>query len=290
MKPVILVTGKNGQLGNELQTIASNYSNYQFVFTDRDELDITNANHVLDYFAEYQPKYCINAAAYTAVDKAETEKELAYAVNATGAENLAIACAKLDSNFIHVSTDYVYDGLASSPYTEDHTTSPVNYYGQTKLEGEELAIAKHPSTIVLRTSWVYSTFGNNFVKTMLRLMSQKESLNVVGDQYGSPTYARDLAEAIMHIISLENLAQLAGIYHFSNEGLISWYDFAVEIQKLSNSSCVVSPIPTAAYPTPAKRPAYSVMNKDKVQTAFNISLRPWKDSLKKCVQLLQSEK
>lgn len=289
LKPGILVTGKNGQLGRELQAIAPLYPQYQFIFTDRSELDITNQEDINNFFEKYAPEFCINAAAYTAVDKAETEKELAMRVNAEATGHLAMACTKYSAKFIHVSTDYVYDGTATTPYTEDHPTSPVNYYGLTKRMGEELAIANHPSSVIIRTSWVYSSYGNNFVKTMLRLMGERDSLNVVSDQVGSPTYARDLATAILNIIASQqtNTANVEGIYHYSNDGVISWFDFATEIKNISGSSCNVSPIPTSAYPTPAKRPAYSAMSKDKIVSTFGLQLPDWKDSLKQCFLLLR---
>lgn len=285
IKPAILVTGKNGQLGKELQALASSFTQYEFIFTDRSELDITNQNEINTFFEKYIPAFCINAAAYTAVDKAETEKELAMRVNAEAAGHLALACTKYAAKFIHVSTDYVYDGSATTPYTENHPVNPVNYYGLTKRMGEELALANHPSSVIIRTSWVYSSYGNNFVKTMLRLMADRDSINVVSDQFGSPTYAADLAAAILHIIAAPTTSP--GIYHYSNEGIINWYDFAVEIKKLSGSTCNVSPIPTSAYPTPAKRPAYSVLNKDKIQNTFHIQLINWQDSLMQCFLLLR---
>lgn len=288
-KPVVLVTGCDGQLGSELQALASSFSHYDFLFTDRKDLDITNRETVYSYFEKSLPQYCINAAAYTAVDKAETERELAMMVNAEAVGNLASACSKYSCRFIHVSTDYVFDGTASEPYVETHSTKPVNYYGVTKLRGEELAIANHPSSIIIRTSWVYSSFGNNFVKTMLRLMAERENLNVVNDQYGSPTYARDLAGVILQIITSisSSYSFPFGMYHYSNEGLISWYDFAVEIKNLVGSSCNVSPIPTSAYPTPAKRPAYSGMSKEKIKAGFGVEIKDWKESLKDCILLLE---
>jgi dTDP-4-dehydrorhamnose reductase len=280
----ILVTGKNGQLGNELQALASAYPQYQFLYTDKAELDITSAGLVQDFFSEHKPVACINAAAYTAVDKAESEKEIAFKVNAEAVKKLATACNIHNTKFIQVSTDYVFDGLATTPYKEDSVTSPVNYYGYTKLKGEEFAMAECASTIVVRTSWVYSSFGNNFVKTMLRLMKERESINVVSDQFGSPTYAADLAEAILKIATSQEKND-RGIYHFSNNGDISWFDFAIAIKELSNSNCVVNPIPTAAYPTPAKRPAYSVFDKSKIQEVFGIELKDWKESLETCIRL-----
>jgi dTDP-4-dehydrorhamnose reductase len=288
MRPLILVTGMNGQLGNELVKLSKQYTQFDYEFTDVAELDITNSELVNEFFDERKPAYCINAAAYTAVDKAETDTELALKINAEAVGILARNCAKVGAKFIHVSTDYVYDGTATSPYKEDQAVSPVNFYGVSKYEGEKIAYETLPSTITLRTSWVYSQFGNNFVKTMLRLMTDRESLNVVSDQVGSPTYAADLAAAIMQIVvQLDTTDQdYSGVYHFSNDGIISWYDFATEIRDLGRKSCTINPIPTSDYPTPAKRPAYSGMSKEKIITTFNIQLRDWKDSLKECIGLL----
>lgn len=282
MTPTILITGTNGQLGSELRVLAPVYSNFNFILTDRAELDITNAKLVDAFFQANNISFCINAAAYTAVDKAEAEKEAALLVNETAVANLAKACAAYNSRLIHVSTDYVFDGTATEPYREDHPVSPVNFYGETKLRGENAALS-NPSSIVIRTSWVYSKFGNNFVKTMLRLMGERESINVVSDQRGTPTYAADLAKAIHDIVVKlnENRSTPGGIYHYSNEGEISWYDFAVAIAELSHSSCKVNPISTSAYPTPAKRPAYSVLSKEKIRTHFGVEVPGWKESLKR---------
>ena len=284
-KPIVLVTGQNGQLGNELKVLSSQYPQYDFIFTDVAEMDITNAEKVTEFFGHYKPAICINAAAYTAVDKAETDRETAININAYAVGNLAENSSKMNTRFIHTSTDYVFDGTATSPYKEDHPVNPVNFYGESKLKGEEIALEKLPSTIIIRTSWLYSSFGNNFVKTMLRLMKERESVNIVNDQFGSPTYAADLAAAIMHIAS--KAEDKGGIYHFSNEGVISWFDFAVAIRELAGLSCRVKPVDTSGYPTPARRPAYSAMSKEKIKSIFGIELKDWKDSLKKCLQLLK---
>jgi dTDP-4-dehydrorhamnose reductase len=284
-KPVILVTGKNGQLGNELKVLSEKWTEYDFIFTGAAELDITDEEKVNNFFNLYKPAVCINAAAYTAVDKAETEKDLALKINAYAVGNLAKKCCEIDAGFIHISTDYVFSGTAGNPYKEDDSVNPVNFYGESKLKGEEMALEMLPSTVIIRTSWVYSFFGKNFVKTMLRLMKERETLTVVNDQVGSPTYAADLAAAIMHIISRPKV--IGGIYHFSNEGIISWFDFAVAIKELAGLQCEVKPIASREYPTPAKRPAYSVMSKEKIQSTFGIELKYWKDSLLKCIQLLQ---
>lgn len=283
-KPIVLVTGQHGQLGNELKKLASRFTQFNYVFTDVMELDITDRQKVDEFFEEHKPAICINAAAYTAVDKAETEKELTLKINAEAVGHLAENCAKLNARLVHISTDYVFDGTASTPYSEDHTVSPVNFYGESKLKGEQVAMQVLPSAIIIRTSWVYSFFGNNFVKTMMRLMNDRDSLQVINDQYGSPTYAADLAEAIMQIASNENFD--AGVYHYSNEGVISWFDFAVAIRDIAGLKCDVKPTDTAGYPTPAKRPGYSVMNKQKIISA-GIPLKNWKDSLQTCITLLQ---
>ncbi len=285
-KKTILVTGANGQLGNEMQVISTSFPAFNFLFVTKDELAIDNQEAVTNYFNNHAIDYCVNCAAYTAVDKAETETEKAMAVNATAVGNLAAVCKAHNALFIHVSTDYVFDGTATIPYTEDFPVAPVNMYGATKLKGEELAQQNNVGSIIIRTSWVYSSFGNNFVKTMLRLMREKESLNVVSDQVGCPTYAADLAVAIMQIIVSEKAISTPGIYNYSNTGVISWYQFADTIKELSGSKCLVNPIPSSSYPTPAKRPAYSVMNTTKIQQAFDINIPAWKDSLIKCLQLL----
>jgi dTDP-4-dehydrorhamnose reductase len=280
----ILVTGANGQLGREMQVIAAGFPAYNFLFVTKEILPIDDHAAVRHYFEAHAMDICINCAAYTAVDKAETEKEKAFAINGDAVGNLAALCKEKNIRFIHISTDYVFDGAATAPYKEDHPVHPVGVYGASKLKGEELAMQNNPASIIIRTSWVYSSFGNNFVKTMLRLMKERESINVVDDQQGCPTYAADLAAAIMQIISIGTPA--AGIYNFSNSGVISWYQFAAAIKELTNSSCAVHPIPSSQYPTPAKRPAYSVMDTGKIQSTFNVEIPAWKASLKKCLALL----
>ncbi|HEY1023457.1 MAG TPA: dTDP-4-dehydrorhamnose reductase [Flavisolibacter sp.] len=284
--PVILVTGSNGQLGSELRELAPAYPQYKFVFFSRSELAIENGEEVERAFALLHPQYVINCAAYTAVDKAEAEKELAMAVNATAVAFLARASKKYDAKFIHVSTDYVFDGTSRKLLREDAPVSPVNFYGTTKLRGEEEAQKENPASIIIRTSWVYSFYGKNFVKTMLRLMAEKESISVVADQWGSPTYAADLAETILHIIESGNW--LPGIYHFSNEGVINWAQFADEIRKLSNSACKVQYITTEQYPTPARRPAYSVLDKSKLVSSYGVTVKPWQESLQRCLLKLKN--
>ncbi|MGN6353079.1 MAG: dTDP-4-dehydrorhamnose reductase [Parafilimonas sp.] len=299
----ILVSGKKGQLGSELKDLAAQ-QNFEFIFTDRDDLDITNENILKEAFEKYKPAFFINCAAYTAVDKAETDQVTAYKINAEAVGNIAKQCHQYNTRLIHISTDYVFDGKGTQPYKTNDKTDPVNYYGYTKLMGEQLALNNNPQTIVIRTSWVYSAYGANFVKTMLRLMKERKELNVVSDQFGSPTYAKDLAEAIIQIVSNERPSVsdrkmeedahssqptadgFPGIYHFSNEGDISWYDFAVAIRDIKQLDCAVNPIPTSAYPTPAKRPAYSVFDKHKIADTFGIQLKNWKDSLKECLEKL----
>jgi dTDP-4-dehydrorhamnose reductase len=284
-KPIVLVTGKNGQLGNELQVLAPKYPAYSFYFTDVEELDITDERKVSLFFETYNPAICINTAAYTAVDKAESDRERALKINGDAVATLAASCKKVSARFVQVSTDYVFDGKATTPYTEEHLVSPVNYYGYTKLKGEEAAVANYLETIVIRTSWVYSFFGNNFVKTMMRLMKERECISVVNDQFGSPTYAADLAEAIMQVATAPEV--YPGIYHFSNEGVINWFDFAVEIKKQCSFTCSINAVDTSGYPTPAKRPAYSVMSKEKIKRVYDIKLKNWKTSLQKCIDLLK---
>jgi len=282
----ILVTGANGQLGNECRTLAESITNAEFVFTDVAELSITDSKSVEEIFSKNKFDYCINAAAYTAVDLAETETELAQLINATAVGYLADACRKNNCRLIHVSTDYVFDGTNEIGYDVDDATSPINVYGATKLEGEKLALLLNTETIVIRTSWVYSFHGKNFVKTMMKLMQERESLNVVADQIGKPTYAADLAAAIFQII-FSDKEFIAGMYHFANQGVISWYDFAVAIKEIGGYNCTINPIVSSEYPTPAKRPSYSILNTNKIEHTFNIQIPYWKDSLQKCMELLR---
>lgn len=279
----ILVTGSGGQLGNELRVLYPKFPYCQFLFTTKEELVIEDAGALSKYFAGHSIDYCINCAAYTAVDKAEQEKEKAFLINATAVGALAAVCKKNNTQLIHISTDYVFDGTSTQPYTEKDKTCPVSVYGASKLKGEELAIQNCPSTIIIRTSWLYSSFKNNFVNTMLRLMQEKESINVVNDQLGCPTYASDLAVAIMRIIKSGKSRENPGIYNYTNAGITNWHQFAVAIKELSNSKCIVNPITTANYPTAAKRPAYSVLNTEKIQQTFDLSIRNWKDALRSCL-------
>lgn len=282
----ILVTGANGQLGQCLQKISSQFEEFEFIFTDSETLDITNKEEVNDFFWQNAPDFCINAAAYTAVDLAETDIEKAFLVNADGTENLAEACAENNAQFIHVSTDYVFDGENNLAYTEEDFTNPLGVYGASKLAGDELALEVNPCSVILRTSWVYSEFGKNFVKTMLSLFATKEELNIVADQFGQPTNANDLAEAIMKIIKSEKITP--GIFNFSNLGRISWFDFAEKIAELSEAKIKLNAIETSQYPTPAKRPKNSVLDLDKISKTYAIQLKPWEESLEDCVQILQN--
>ncbi len=281
----ILVTGANGQLGSELNVLSKNYSQFEWVFTDREELDLCDLESLVSEIAKINPQYIINCAAHTAVDRAESEFELSDILNHQAVTIMAEWSENNNCKFIHVSTDYVFDGTAATALTESAPTGPINVYGQTKLSGELSCQLENPSSIIIRTSWVYSSFGANFVKTMSRLMQERESLNVVNDQIGSPTYAADLAQAIMTIITHENWQ--AGIYHFSNEGEISWYEFALAIQEVGGFDCAVSGIPSSAYPTPAKRPQYSLLDKTKIKETFGVVVPEYRTSLEKCMSLLK---
>ncbi|MBQ8784422.1 MAG: dTDP-4-dehydrorhamnose reductase [Alphaproteobacteria bacterium] len=275
---MFLVVGANGQLGNELRLLLQNKAEY----VDREELDITDEAAVSDYITKDKYEAIINCAAYTAVDKAEDEPELAEKINVIGPENLA----KTGVPLVHVSTDYVFDGQNCVPYKEGDETAPRSVYGVTKLAGEKAVIENASTAVVIRTAWLYSEFGNNFVKTMQRLGAERESLNVVFDQIGSPTYAKDLAQAIVEILP-QLKKGTKEIYHFSNEGVCSWYDFAVEIMKKSNLSCKVFPIESSQYPTKAVRPSYSVLNKSKIKTDFGIKIRHWEEALQECINNLK---
>ncbi len=280
---VVLVAGSNGQLGQSLQYIAGNYPNIDFKFCNSTNLDITNLENVKHIFQEYKPDFCINTAAYTAVDKAETEAEKAFAINVTGAKNLAEVCKEFDTILIHVSTDFVFDGTAVKPYTETDVTNPKSVYGQTKRDGEKAIQAILKNHIIIRTSWVYSQFGNNFLKTMLRLGSEKDTLSVVNDQIGTPTNAVDLADVILQIIQTNTQHPTPtnfGIYNFSNLGQCSWFDFAKKIFEIHDINIDLKPIPTASYPTPAERPKYSVLDKSKIIDTFGIEIKNWEESLK----------
>ncbi|GAA4068330.1 dTDP-4-dehydrorhamnose reductase [Flavobacterium cheonanense] len=284
---VVLVTGANGQLGQALQSISGNYPEIDFVFCDSTRLDITDLNNIKQSFKQFKPDYCINAAAYTAVDKAESEPEKAQLINVIGAKNLAEVCKEYDTILLHISTDFVFDGTNKTAYKEEDTPNPTGVYGLTKLQGEKAIQETFDNYFIIRTSWVYSQFANNFMKTMLRLASERDSLSVVNDQIGTPTNAVDLAEVLISIIiktqnSQPETRNIFGIYNFSNEGRCSWYDFAKEIFEINNVNINLSAIPTTSFPTPAKRPAYSVLDKTKIKKFFQVEIKDWKESLKAC--------
>jgi dTDP-4-dehydrorhamnose reductase len=281
-RPTILVTGAGGQLGSELRELEKKYTTYQFIFTDSARLPIEKKAEVDDFFLTHHPSYCINCAAYTAVDKAEQEIDKAFLVNGTAPGILAAACKRTGTRLIHISTDYVFDGNSSKPYKENDATAPFNVYGRSKLQGEIAVIENDPGAVIIRTSWVYSQYGRNFVKTMLKLMQEKEELRVVNDQYGSPTYAADLAETIMTVISSARFTP--GIFHYCNSGITSWYEFAKAIGEISGTNCRVTGIPTVEYPTPARRPAYSALDTQKIQSVYGINPPFWKDSLQSCLK------
>jgi dTDP-4-dehydrorhamnose reductase len=283
----ILVTGSLGQLGRCLQDVANQYSDFEYKFVDIDELDICNAEQIQHFFDEYKPDFCINTAAYTAVDKAEEDSQKAFDVNANGAKYLAESCLKYNTVLIHISTDFVFDGTKITPYKESDVPNPISVYGASKWEGERHIQSILPKHIIIRTSWLYSPFGSNFVKTMLRLAETRTELSVVNDQIGTPTNAYDFAEAIMHMISKHVLFEqrkqridFYGTYHFSNEGYCSWFDFAKKIFEINNIKINLQPIPTSNYPTPAKRPIYSVLDKTKIKAIFGIQVKNWEVSLK----------
>ncbi len=284
----VLVTGSNGQLGSELKLLAPSFPQLRFLFHDIDTLDITNAKALENFLNKHKPSFIINCAAYTAVDKAESEQEKAFLINEKAVKNIANAASKYSSKIIHISTDYIFDGTSSRPYREDDITNPVSVYGKSKLAGEK-HLAGLQNTITIRTAWLYSVFGNNFVKTMLRLGKEKGSIKVVCDQIGNPTYAADLAKVVIKVLtqSVENPEDFKpGIYHYSNEGVCSWFDLASEIMNIKGLNCNIIPIDTSEYPTPAARPAYSVFNKSKIKTTFDIQIPWWKDSLRTCLSKL----
>ncbi len=280
---VVVVTGANGQLGQALQFIASNYPELHFVFCSSSDLDITKKDNCQAVFSKHNPNYCINAAAYTAVDKAESEPEKAQLINVVGAQNLAAVCKENNTILLHVSTDFVFDGSKKTPYTEEDAPNPTGIYGQTKLDGEKAIQETFENYFIIRTSWVYSQFANNFMKTMLRLASERDTLSVVNDQIGTPTTAVDLAEVLLKIITSNFQLPTSnfGIYNFSNEGQCSWYDFAKKIFEVNNIRINLLPVPTSSYPTPAKRPSYSVLDKSKIKSELGIEVAFWEDSLKK---------
>jgi len=281
----ILITGAYGQLGSEMKVISEKYPLYKFIFTDADTLDICNENDLKNFFARTTVDFIVNCAAYTAVDKAEEDVENAYKINRDAVRLLAKFAAKNKTKLVHISTDYVFDGKSYLPYAEDITVNPQGIYGKSKAAGEQEILSLTPQSVIIRTSWLYSSFGNNFVKTMLKLGAEREKLNVVFDQIGTPTYAADLALAIMKIVTAQNFT--AGIYHFSNEGVCSWYDFAIAIHKAAGiETCKVLPIESKDYPAKAPRPFYSVLNKTKIKATYDIEIPHWEDGLARCIKLL----
>lgn len=283
-RPLVLVTGANGQLGKELQQLEGKWPDFRFLFLSREDLPIHHYELVRNFFKASKPSFLINCAAYTAVDKAEQEPILARQVNAEAVGVLAAVCAANQCRFIHISTDYVFDGKAINPYKEEDLTAPQSVYGQTKLEGERQAFLANPAAIVIRTSWVYSSFGKNFVKTIIRLLKDKPEISVVQDQFGSPTFAADLANVILQIASSSKW--ISGVYNYSNSGIISWFEFAKEIGKLVGASIPIKGISTAEYPTPAKRPAWSVLDTSKIVSTYGVTIKDWKDSLRQCLHEL----
>lgn len=285
----ILITGSNGQLGNELRDLSKQYYGYDFIFTDVDTLDITNTASVTEFIRNLRPEWIVNCAAYNLVDKAESEPEAALLINGTAVKNIAEAISGTECRLIHVSTDYVYDGNANVPYDENTIANPQSAYGRSKLAGEKYAML-HPASMIIRTAWLYSSHGSNFVKTMLRYGAERESLRVVFDQTGTPTYAADLAAAIMSIISgviRNQFAFKAGIYNYSDEGVCSWYDFAAEIMKEAGLKCRVDPVLSKDYRQAAKRPSYSVMDKIKIKENYNLVIPHWRTSLTKCLKIIK---
>jgi dTDP-4-dehydrorhamnose reductase len=279
---VVLVTGANGQLGQSLQFIAENYPQVDFIFCDSKVIDITQKAGIEAVFNKIKPDFCINTAAYTAVDKAESEPEKAEAINVAGVKNLAEVCKEFKTKLIHVSTDFVFDGTKKTPYSEADGTNPKSVYGQTKLDGEKAVQAILEEYFIIRTSWVFSSFGNNFMKTMLRLGIEKDSISVVDDQIGTPTNAIDLAQALVQVIvkSIESPEiNRYGVYHFSNEGSCSWFDFAQKIFELNAIKIQLKPISTSNYPTPAERPAYSILDKSKIKKTFDIEIQRWDERI-----------
>lgn len=283
----ILVTGANGQLGQCLKELSNTFSLLDFVFVDRSVLDISNKNQIDSIFKEGNYDFCINCAAYTAVDKAEEDKAKAYTINAEGAKYIAEACNKYNLTLVHISTDFVFNGQSNIPYNEKMDTDPISVYGKTKLEGEKVIQQVQKNHYIIRTSWLYSEYGGNFVKTMLKLSEKRDKLNIINDQLGTPTYAKDLANAIIKIIESDKKAY--GVYNYSNQGVASWYDFAKAIFEIKKVNIYTGSITTKEYPTPAKRPHYSVLNKEKIIQTFNLEIPYWRDSLKVCLDKINQE-
>lgn len=286
----ILITGANGQLGSELRVLGKDSAN-NCIFTDIAELDITDAAAVTEYAEAHKIDVIVNCAAYTNVEKAEEDEQTAYKINCTAVKNLANAAARLNAVLIHISTDYVFDGSGCTPYTEDEPTSPLGAYGRTKLAGEQAVTESGCRHLIFRTAWLYSGFGNNFLKTMLKLTAERPALSVVFDQAGTPTYAADLARAIFDIIESGKYTGNDGIYHFTNEGVCSWYDFACEIAaEAGNNECRISPCRTWEYPAKAVRPSYSVLDKGKYKRTFGAAIPHWREAMKECIRRIKEDK
>jgi len=294
----ILITGAGGQLGSELQVLSKARTYDHWIFVDREELDISDRDKTTAFFSHHKPDYCINAAAYTNVEKAEEEKEMAQMVNVIGAENIARSCAENNTTLFHISTDFIFDGKKTVPLIEDDEPHPLGVYGQTKYEAENVVQKQCPKNFIVRTSWLYSSFGHNFVKTIFRLSKERDSLDIVADQYGSPTYARDLAAALVCMIdSCEEKKiksgvipqELFGIYHYANDGEVTWFEFAQKIVEIAELSCIVKPICAEDYPSRVKRPAYSVLSSKKIQLVFPVIVPEWDESVAACMALLMKE-
>ena len=282
----ILITGSNGQLGNEMQQAAVHFPDFNYIYTDVAELDICDKGALDTFVKANNVNVIVNCAAYTAVDKAEDDVELCYKINRDAVRNIAEVATENKVKVVHVSTDYVFDGTNYLPYTEDMPVCPATVYGKSKLEGEQALLENCKESVILRTAWLYSSFGNNFVKTMMKLGTERDSLGVIFDQVGTPTYAADLADAILQLLS--NKTFVPGIYHFSDEGVCSWYDFTKTIHRMANITCDVKPIETKDYPARTPRPHFSVLNKGKIKSTYGISIPHWEVSLEKCIQLLQN--
>jgi len=287
MRKRILITGANGQVGSELRALEATYPQYKMTFLERSVLDLSETHKIEAYFNANKFDVVLNCAAYTAVDKAESEEDMSHKVNYRAVEVMAMCAKRDDFSLVHISTDYVFDGSHYKPYNESEPTNPQGAYGSSKLYGEEAIVMCAPkNSIIIRTAWVYSTFGNNFVKTMLRLGKERDSLGVIFDQIGTPTYARDLAKLILDIIP-EIKNETPEIYHYSNEGVCSWYDFAKAIFEMENIECHVNAIETSEYPTPARRPHYGVLNKTKIKKTFNVTIPYWRDSLQEALKIME---
>jgi dTDP-4-dehydrorhamnose reductase len=284
----ILVTGSNGQLGNEIRRLGADYPSFEFLFTDLAELDITNEEAVDNLVTSFHPDSILNCAAYTAVDKAEQEEKIAFLINSSAAGILARVASKHDAMLIHISTDYVFDGKGYCPYIEEYPTNPISMYAKSKHAGEQHIQSYADKALIFRTSWLYSEFGHNFVKTILKYGKERDYLNVVFDQIGTPTYAYDLAKVILEILDKQSILNGVEIFHFSNEGVASWYDFAKAIVELSGTDCEIKPIETRDYPLPAVRPFYSVLNKSKIKQRFQVEIPFWRDSLKQCIMRIMT--